>query len=316
MAGTCPNAFCYFGDGGGCHQGLHDVGDCLDFASQGGIEADEPAEAAVDAGGYAVAPWSASAMGEADLPFVAARSVPKVVAIAGPHNAGKTTLLAAIYLQLGAGSAAAGHQFAGSYSLDGWEAVAHCLRWTHENPPTFPAHTPLGVRRDPGLLHLAFRGDNATLSDLFFADAPGEWFNQWAHDSKAVDAEGARWVAGRASLFLITADCEALAGPERGNARKLLRFLAERIAEARDGRPVALAWTKADMTPDPAMATAVRDSVRAALPDLVEFHVTVAPEGDDPGFMPLLEWMLAQVNAQATPSPRRTMTDHFLDYRA
>ena len=70
-------------------------------------------------------PWSGSVLGLTDLGFVAGRSKPIVLAVMGPHNAGKTTLLGACYLLLGRGHRPNEElRFAGSCSLAGWENVA------------------------------------------------------------------------------------------------------------------------------------------------------------------------------------------------
>jgi hypothetical protein len=79
-------------------------------------------------------------------------------------------------------------RFAGSYSLEGWEAVAGTLRWAPGAPPTFPAHTTSREGRTPRLLHVAFREGREQLRDFLFADAPGEWFQKWAIHTDATEA--------------------------------------------------------------------------------------------------------------------------------
>jgi hypothetical protein len=317
MAGPCPNPYCVVADGGGCHLGNLDPADCPDLAKAKTPEGSEATQDQQVLAGQVVFPWSSNALNALDLPFVASRGQPIVVGLFGPHNAGKTTLLAALYLQLGAGKRPkSGHRFAGSYTLAGWEALAHALRWSNDQPPSFPAHTPAGIRREPGLLHLALREDNGGLADTFFADAPGEWFDSWAHDRDAASAVSARWLATRSSVLLLVADCEALAGAGQGNARKIMRLLAERLAEAQDGRPVALVWTKADIEPPELIAATVREAAHAVLSNLAEFQVTVAPKNrKDPGFMALLTWILtAQTAPYRTPLRAAAVADPFLVY--
>jgi hypothetical protein len=165
-------------------------------------------------------PWSGSALGLADLGFVAGRSRPFVVGIVGPQNAGKTTLLAAWYLLVGRGLAGfEKRRFAGSYSLAGWEAVASSLRCTPGNQPSFPPHTSSRDGRGRGLLHLALRDADGNTRSYLFTDAPGEWFQKWAVNRDAIDADGARWVAEYADIFLLIADCDALSGSHLGLAR-------------------------------------------------------------------------------------------------
>ena len=155
-----------------------------------------------------------------------ARSKPKVIAIAGAHNAGKTTLLTAWYLIAGRGYSPKGGYFAGSYTLEGWENLAHSLRWTEVSGPIFPMHTHTGGRF-PGVLHWALRTESDRLLDLLLPDAPGEWFRRWAIDRDAEDAAGARWLAEYADVFIVLADCDALSSPLRGAARNSLELLLD-----------------------------------------------------------------------------------------
>lgn len=117
-------------------------------------------------------PWSGAALGTAGLPFLTARGEPRLLALVGSHNAGKTTLLGSWYQLIGRSGRVDGADFAGSYTLEGWEAVAHALRWDG-GAPRFPAHTSSGAGRLPGLLHLALRPKGGRLTDFLFADAPG-----------------------------------------------------------------------------------------------------------------------------------------------
>ena len=52
-------------------------------------------------------------------------------------------------------------------------------------------------------------------------------------------AEGARWAAEHADAFLLVADREALAGPEKGAARSGIQLLARRLGGRawREARP-------------------------------------------------------------------------------
>ena len=99
---------------------------------------------------------------------------PIVLAIIGPHKAGKTTLLGAWYLLLGRGYRPNDKlRFSGSSSLAGWEVVANSLRWEPGSiSPAFPPHTSSRGARIPGLLHLAFNQVGAHRRDFLMTDAP------------------------------------------------------------------------------------------------------------------------------------------------
>ncbi|HAT1614624.1 TPA: hypothetical protein I8Y09_005150 [Raoultella ornithinolytica] len=243
-------------------------------------------------------PWSGSALGLTDLGFVAARQKPLLVGIVGPQNAGKTTLLAAWYLLLSRGLARAGKRcFSGSYSFAGWEAVANALRWSPGQPPNFPPHTTSRGGRTPGLLHLGFRDLIGKDCGYLFADAPGEWFQKWAINREAVDGEGARWVAKYADVFLLIADRGALSGPNMGSARNSFQLLARRLSVEAGSRPVALVWTKSDISIAPEMEAMVRETVFNLMPNTPEFFVSVQADAEgDPdirsGLQDLLDWTL------------------------
>jgi hypothetical protein len=243
-------------------------------------------------------PWSGNALGLADISFLAGRAKPLTVGIVGPHNAGKTTLLAAWYLLLGRGLLLGpGRKFAGSCSLLGWENIAGGLRWAPGLQPTFPPHTTSRAGRAPGLLHLAVRDDAAEFRDYLLADAPGEWFKRWALNRDAADAEGARWLAEHADAFILIADREALSGQDAGSARGALQLLTQRLSAEYGTRPVALVWTKADIETNSAIEGAVRETVNNRIPDALEFPVSIispdtTAKGTGTGLIELFDWVL------------------------
>jgi hypothetical protein len=238
----------------------------------------ETAEA--DAIGTAWRPaWSGSAFGVADLELVAARRRPRLVALVGPHDAGKTTLLGATYLALTRSGRLGPDRFAGSYTLGGWEAVSHGMRWRPGVPPGFPPHTPSGAGRAPGLLHLALRQSEGGLVDLLVTDAPGEWFTRWASDRNAEEAQGAQWIARHADAFVLVLDSAALAGAARGEARARSALLAQRLGAEAGGRPVAAVWAKADVSVPAGMRQSINDAVNRFIPNVVEFAVALPPAG-------------------------------------
>lgn len=289
---ACSRATC-FAPESTCSMGCMDHTKCQEWIGQEGEAASQEEGAPHEL----VLPWSGGALGLVDLGFVAGRAKPLVVGIIGHQNAGKTTLLASWYLLLGRGLICGDHQFAGSYSLAGWEAVASSLRWTPGHSPSFPPHTTSRGGRTPGLLHLDFRYSEGVSRGYMFADAPGEWFQKWAANRDSADGAGARWVAEHADLFLLVADCEALAGPSKGSARGAFVRLVERLASEKGRRPVALVWTKSDVKVAPEMEEVVRQAVFSSIPDAVEFAVsTVVDDGDTlgkgKGFLELLDWTL------------------------
>jgi len=314
----CKRETCFVPDTG-CDLGHTDLSQCPAWCCQAeatSVESEETNEVLL--------PWSGSALGLADLGFIAGRARPFIVGVAGPQNAGKTTLLGAWYLLLGRGAVrVSNREFAGSYSLSGWEAVAGSMRWNPGQPPSFPPHTSSRNGRAPGLLHLAFwDADEARSMDYLFTDAPGEWFQKWAINRDSAEGAGARWIADRADIFLVVADREALSGENMGTARSALRLLARRLADERRGRPVALVWTKSDVAVTPEMERAVRDAVIGTMPDAAEFLVSVVSSGakssgNGTGLIELLNWILEVRRARlALPPPTGGRHDPLFMYGA
>ena len=174
-------------------------------------------------------PWNGYALGMSDLAILGGRGRPIVVGLIGPPDAGKTSLLAFLYMWLLDKGELPGWVFAGSWTLGGWESVVRYSRWTGEPPPSFPPHTS-STGRVPGLLHLCLRNGTGALRDVFFTDAPGEWFTQWAKSPEDESAAGARWVFQHADVLILLADSHALAASETlPQARRALRDLVERV---------------------------------------------------------------------------------------
>jgi hypothetical protein len=81
-----------------------------------------------------------------------------------------------------------------------------------------------------------------------------------------------------------------------GSARGALQLLAQRLATERLGKPVALVWTKADVALAPEMEQTIRKSIQNAMPDVVEFSVSVIAGAEHAGtateLTKLLHWTL------------------------
>lgn len=167
------------------------------------------------------------------------------------------------------------------------------------------------------MLHLAYRSeDTGIVSDYLFVDAAGEWYRRWSIAEAAPDAAGARWVAANADLFLILADSDSLAGQDRGDARQTLQHILDRLGSVRDGRPLGLVWSKADLTPTPEMKRAIREAAQLAAPDCPEFEVSVFPETDEDlvsrRFLQVLAWTTQQTRRQVAQSAHALQATHAL----
>ena len=192
-------------------------------------------------------PWNGYALGTSDLAILGGRGRPAIVGLIGPADSGKTSLLAYLYMWLLEYGSVGGWDFAGSWTLGGWESVVQYSRWTSEPPPSFPAHTS-SAGRQPGILHLALRNqETGRLRDVLLTDAPGEWFSQWSRVPKSSASEGARWVIERADALLLLVDTGALSDRKKLPAtRRATRDLMERVG-ALTTCGAAVVWTKSDI---------------------------------------------------------------------
>lgn len=303
---VCANADCH--PDRGCDLGEQELQNCPNWRSAAKTrvpsEVDTP-DRIQDAD--SVLPWSGNAFGTEALSFVASRSNPTTIAVVGPYNSGKTTLLAAWYLLVTRGSFLDGSTFSGSYTLGGWENISHRLQWSENAGPTFPAHTPVGGR-NAGMLHLSFRrASDGLLRDYILIDAPGEWYRRWSIAEDQPNAEGARWIAANADLFLVLADSDRLTGEDRGEARQTLQHILDRLGSVLDGRPVALVWTKADKQPKAEIKKAVRAAALLVSNPIREFEVSVFPEVDEDlvarRFLEVLGWAFEQPLRHVSTTP-------------
>ena len=304
----CESKNCFAGDGlNGCRDGYTPVQACPNVAHIQEAETDVPTTT--------IPPWSGLPLGEVDAEAIVGTGQPRLVALVGLSGSGKTTALAAYWTLLRRGHRPAGHDFAGSYTLLGWHAIAHHMAWHPEGQRQFPPHTTATGEREPSLLHTALKHGN-TLRDFLFTDVPGEWFREWAFDRDAVP--GANWIASQADLFMLLSDSDALGGANRGVARAQYAALAARLEEVAAGRPVLPVRAKADLPLSDAMAAGlsemeVRRFGRAAAP--------MSVYGLSGGSGPCLDPVDAAIDMATAPvmvpPPARTETgDPFLDFSA
>ena len=316
MKGKCRHPDCYVPDTS-CVMGNRSPQECEHWA---GGNSEEEQKAAADTSDPIVVPWSGGSLGLSDVAFVGARGKSRVVGLIGPQNAGKTTFLAAIFLLLSRFGNTPTRKFAGSYTLRGWEQIASHLKWAGSEPPRFPPHTTSFDSRTPGLLHIALRGGQE-LEDLLFVDAPGEWFREWAFNREAPGAEGARWVAKHADVLLIFADCAALSGETRGEARVVLRQMIDRLGSERRGQLAFLIWSKSDIAVSKEIRSTISRAAKA-VGSSREFELSVYPlppkeEVPEHRFLEVIEELTSAPMSQEQTmiSSPIVSNDNFLNFR-
>jgi hypothetical protein len=226
-------------------------------------------------------PWTGSAFGLDDISLISGHTRPRLIALVGPHNAGKTTYLAALHLLCIRKQIVPNLCFCGSMTFGGWERIADFMRYPKESDPSYPPHTPISTDRTPGMLHYAFRDSEEQVRNLLFTDAPGEWFTNWATDPNPYQFPGATWTIAHADAFLFFIDRESLSGTKRGLSRLMIKTLSGRLAEHLHGRPLGIVWSKSDVEIEPGIKSAIKEIIDRNFPTATHFHTSFKPGGDD-----------------------------------
>ncbi|MCB9304062.1 MAG: hypothetical protein H6566_25785 [Lewinellaceae bacterium] len=244
MDGKCSQPSCFPEDTGCNVEGCTNLTDCKYYGKTESSKKENKKTA--DGEGYRIS-WTGNAFGLIDLNFLTASFKPILIGITGVANAGKTTFLASLYCLLRHGGKIGDYSFAGSLTLNGWEDIAWYLSWKSNGEIQFPEHTTSNSGRVPGLLHLALKNKDGEKVDLIFTDAPGEWFDYWSNNVNSENAQGAKWIYEYCDGFLLFADCDMLSGNNRGNAKRQLIQVADRLLEDLDDRSLGLVWSKSDI---------------------------------------------------------------------
>jgi GTPase SAR1 family protein len=206
-------------------------------------------------------PWTGEWLQPEQIDLIAHRGSPKIIGLIGSSGAGKTTYLAMLYTLLFNGRRINNWEFAGSYTLNGWELQAKTLQVQSDGTVRNPDATP-SSKDFYSLYHLALR-NNGFLQDTLFADSSGEVFSKWAYIVDDVAAENARWIYDNSHAFVFFVDCEAIV-EKRGRARRDIAQLAEQVKNRLRDRPVVIVWSKFDLA----------DKMRPNIVEAVKRHLS------------------------------------------
>lgn len=313
MSGSCERPDCDIQVGLGCEMGVPDFRTCKHFklGGESATPSEAPIDTSADDGSGLRLPWTGRGLGLADMTLASSRGSACLVGLIGPFNAGKTGLLTAIYAHFAGEGVVDGYDFAGSFSLQGWNQLKDYTTWPSTNGGIFPPHTPDTGQRTPSLLHLAFRRGDGVVRDLLFTDAPGEWFTRWLTSEAADNARGARWIADNATHFIFVVDRAGLAGPDVGRVRENTLALARRLSEQRSGRPVIAVWTKSDGQCD----EGVEEFVRTRLNDFFGTHKSMNLHVHDAACLKLLGTLLEDSPTAPRPRMETPQASAFLAYK-
>lgn len=261
-------------------------------------------------------PWNGYALGTSDLAILSGRGQPVVIGLIGPPDSGKTSLLSYIYMWCLKYGRMGDWDFAGSWTLGGWESVVQYCRWVGELPPSFPPHTS-STGRHPGILHISVRQhETGALRDILFTDAPGEWFTHWARVPADKTAAGARWVVKHANTILLLIDSDALADAEKlPQTRRATRDLIERVGAEKGECSAMVLWTKDDVEVPENVREGLSSTCKQFLPNEKTWRTTVTnPETIERCFVEAIRMSEDTITSFDVIEPRLS-TDPFLAFR-
>lgn len=316
---SCDRPDCFVQDTHQCAAGHMKASKCKHYIGQDDSDCNGQINQESDDEGF---PWTGRPLGTTDLRFISATRRPHIVGIAGAADAGKTTLLCLLFLNLYRGRILENFNFAGSFTLIGWENIAQNMQLNAGEIIQFPPHTS-SSGRSPGLLHLRTIDDKNQLQDSLLTDASGEWFSAWTSNPDDERAEGAQWVASHADRMLIIADTEALTtGSNQGASKRALEFLIRRVQHNFGKKNVALVWTKTDLKRPKALKDAIESLFTSCFKAAPIFDTSVPDESsssDDTTLTQLTElfsWAFTPKVHHVTMKLQKTESDDpFISYR-
>ncbi|MBI9084697.1 MAG: hypothetical protein JEZ11_13965 [Desulfobacterales bacterium] len=250
---------------------------CQFFEKAGAAEA--PAKTAKRSAAATSIPWTGEWLRPDQLAILAHRGTPKIIGLIGSSGAGKTTYLAMLYSLLFNGKRIENWDFAGSYTLNGWELQAKTLQVQEDGTVRNPDATP-SDKDFYSLYHLALRNDGF-LHDILFADSSGEVFSKWADNVNDPAAENARWIYENAQAFLLFVDCEAII-EQLGSANLDMVQLAGQLKKGLGNRSVVIAWSKADLADKMPknIVEALRQNLAETFPGAVSLKISNYSKSD------------------------------------
>lgn len=218
-------------------------------------------------------PWTGEWLKPDQLDLLTHRGTLKIIGLIGSSGAGKTTYLAMLYSLLFNGRRIENWDFAGSYTMNGWELQAKGLQVQSDGTVRTPATTPSGSDYY-SLYHFALRNDGF-LHDVLFADSSGEVFSKWADNVNDPAAENAQWIYENANAFLLFVDCETII-TKRGRAKRDIAQLAEQVKSGLRGRPLVIVWSKFDLAGKmlKSIVEAIKRSLSTTFPEALSLEIS------------------------------------------
>ncbi len=180
-----------------------------------------------NAEGGAPTPWRGAALSYQEAHALMGRSMAHVVAVLGPTDVGKTSLLAALFGMLSNGRRASlPYRFATSRSLRGWYDLALRAQQGRSVPRTSRSDSTT-------FLHLGLRPEKLNddrLVDVLLSDVSGEWVAEWVRKTDSAAAEHLRFL-DRANAHVVVIDAAERLNNKSNKGDSQSARLLQRIAQ-------------------------------------------------------------------------------------
>ena len=238
---TCEKAGCTVTETGICLLSHSDLNACPHFravdsheeAAEPVVPMPEPTEQIPLPGSAARRFPSGLELGTEDAAEIMRARYGHLVGILGSWGAGKTCFLLSLYLMASRGALPSDYLFAGSQTLQGFEARArHLRKWKGGRLPVQLAdHTSLADPRQPALLHIALREarGNKRFFDVLLTDLPGEWSKNLVE--RAASADQFMFLR-RADGIIVVIDGPLLNSERRHAELQRSKHLLERLVQS------------------------------------------------------------------------------------
>lgn len=315
---NCSNRECAAQKTSICHNGLDDFKKCEFWlaANSAKIKKSEkqlkPAKKVLN--------WSGEPLVFDEIKSIVGRSSAITLGIVGRAEAGKTTFLAMVFTLLQKGYSIEGYDFAGSYTIIGWDYLYDRLK-LFQTQVSFPNPTPLEYCR---FFHLALRNKEEVLKDVLISDASGEVFTLWATDRDHVNSGNARLIYETSSAFILFIDCSDLI-QRKGRAKSDVIKIAEMLKYDLRNRPVLAVWSKSDRKAEvhPSILASLEEELQAMFINFKQIDISNFPSSQpDPlvhaNNLKVLDWLIDKSQRPLMPilhSFRNWDNDFFLNFR-
>ncbi|MBG7622106.1 GTPase domain-containing protein [Herbaspirillum sp. AP02] len=239
----CANPECRISSGGRCIEGFDEASICPQFGRTP-ANSEVPLQQAASPKKTTIELSSAKALTIFGAQKILSDRISRVIAIIGPHDAGKTSLIAGLYDQFQAGDVD-GIEFSRSQTLHSFEQVCHDAR--AESQREHP-HTERTARGDVLFFHLdVINTNNKLKAAVLLGDRAGEEYIETRNDP---DAAKKFFELSRADVIVMLVDgSKLLDNGLRHNIKTDVRLMLQAFLEAevlRKWQRLAVVLTKMD----------------------------------------------------------------------